>query len=108
MSTGLHSVPRIQPGLIGFAARVAQADLVVGAARVAALESIHAGRTGYAVFQLHRAVERAARILAGEFVAPLPEHTRRDGGRCGWSGLMSYSDRCPAGCGDIGTSGGVR
>lgn len=43
--------------------RVAAADLVLATAVKAAVESIRAGRPGYALFQLARAQERAGRIL---------------------------------------------
>lgn len=56
--------------------RVAQADLVLAVAVKAAVESIRAGRPGYALFQLARAQERAGRILG-----PTDWSTRAGGAR---------------------------
>lgn len=56
--------------------RVAHVDLVLDAACKAAVESLRAGRPGYALFQLARAQERAERVLG-----PTDWSTRSAGAR---------------------------
>lgn len=56
--------------------RLAAADMVLDTAVKAAIESIRAGRPGYALFQLVRAQQRAGRILG-----PTDWTTRAGGAR---------------------------
>lgn len=81
------------------ARRTDHVDLVLARACTTAVDLIRRGHPGHAEAVLTMAGLRAERILsAGPITAPLPEHVTRTGERCSWSGLVSMTDACPAGC----------